>query len=169
MRYELSPEAFRLAATLTDHHHIIGPFRKTIKGKWVLFPEVFQAFMMRGYYPSTKKAWACWQDLIRQAAYINQEGKSPLTGKKLKQNDLQLHHALITKKTIQGIKGATRHYIHHSYNCMVLDYHEHLNGSEAGNREKCAVALGGIYGRGLVKMWYFAFSAHMKTKLPNIF
>ncbi len=168
--YDLSPEAYRLAILLTEYTCEVGTYKKTVKDRWILDPSILNKLLIKGYHPSTEEVWAVWQDLLRQAAFLNQGGRSLLTGKELNFRDLQLHHALVTKGTIRGMRGFNRHLIHHTYNCMVLDYNEHLDGQDgADNRRKCANVLSGIYGSGLVKMWHFSFSSRMKSRLPNIF
>ena len=168
--YDLSPEAYRLASVLTDYSYEVGIYKKTLKKKWVLEPAILNTLLTEGYLISQKDVWGIWQDLLRQAAFVNQGGKSLLTGKNLDVTNLQLHHALVTKGTIQGLKGFDRHLIHHTYNTIVLSPEEHLDGQVgADNRCKCAEVLGGLYGLGLVKLWYFAFSAKLKCRLPNVF
>jgi len=112
--------------------------------------------------------WVAWQDLLRQAVYYNQQGKSLLTDKILNIKSMQLHHALITKGMIRGKKGLDRNLIHHTYNVMLLNRDEHINSQVgADNRELCAKKLIELYGKGSVKLWYFSYP--MKSRLPNIF
>lgn len=124
--------------------------------------------IIKGYVQHTKAVWAVWQDLLRQAAYVNQNGKSLLTDKILDVKTMQLHHALITKGMIRGKKGFEKNLIHHTYNCILLNVSDHLGGQDgADNRETCAKKLTELYGSGLIKLWYFSYP--MKSKLSNIF
>ena len=166
--YDISPEAYRLAIILTDHNHIVGSHKVTIKKKWVLNPKSLNELIIKGYVQHTKEIWGVWQDLLRQAAYVNQEGRSLLTSQNLNVKTMQLHHALITKGMIKGKKGFERNLIHHTYNCILLNVSDHLDGqNNADNREVCAKKLTELYGQGLVKLWYFSYP--IKSKLPNIF
>lgn len=169
----LSSESYTLNSVLKDYSYKIGNYKTCIRDKWILNPQVLiRLIEVIDYQEEIERIdfdmWTAWQDLLRQAAYKNQQGRSLLTSKTLNGKSMQLHHALITKGMIRGKKGPDRDLIHHTYNCMLLNRDEHLNSQVgADNRELCAEKLCELYGKGLVKLWYFGYP--MKVKLPNIF
>jgi hypothetical protein len=139
-----------------------------VNDKIVLFPGPLVELVSRGVIDATGKTWGAWQDLLRREAYQNQQGLSLLTGRELNIKTMQLHHALISKGRIRGMKGLKRNLIHHTYNCMLLNADEHIGGQvSAENSKLCAKKLCELYGENEVKKWYFSFP--LKTKLKNIF
>lgn len=173
LSYQLSSEAYTLASILKDYSYKIGNYKTCIRGMWIFDPQILVNLIGEISYRDEEEKltfdlWIAWQDLLRQVMYCNQQGKSSLTDKILNVKTMQLHHALITKGMVRGKKGLDKHLIHHSYNVMLLNRDEHLDGHEgADNRELCAKKLCLLYGGGQVKLWYFSFP--MKSKLPNIF
>lgn len=174
LSYRISSEAYTLQSILEDYGYSIGSYRIYINNRWILNPQVLNNLILNPTFEEIEEGklafncWEVWQDLLRQMAYYNQQGKSLLTNKILNVKTMQLHHALITRGMVQGKKGLDKYLIHHSYNVMLLNRDEHLDGHEgADNRELCAKKLCLLYGGGQVRLWYFSFP--MKSKLPNIF
>jgi len=169
----ISSESYTLNSILNDYGYKVGSYQIYVKDKKVLNPQVLiKLIEVISYQDEIEKVdfnmWTAWQDLLRQATYKNQQGKSLLTGQSLNVKSMQLHHALITKGMIRGKKGLDRNLIHHTYNVMLLNRDEHINSQVgADNRELCAKKLIELYGKGSVKLWYFSYP--MKSKLPNIF
>lgn len=165
--YDLTPQGEHLGMVLSDYEEFVGKYKCTIKGKWILDPGAVGKVIEFGYIQHIKGIWSAWLDLVRQAAFVNQDGRSLLSGERLDIFTMQLHHALFPKNMVQGIRGTQKNLIHHSYNVMLLSPEEHLDGAEAHDRELCAEKLVGLYGSA-VRLWYFT-AIKFRSTIPNIF
>lgn len=106
-----------------------------------------------------KMNWGDWQLKIKLVAHLNQDFNCPACGEYLLTG--HLHHALITRKDVQGMKDSWL--IHHSLNCLLL--HEGPCHDKA-TREQCAIWLTELYGE-KVEEWYEDFP--MKSQKRWIF
>lgn len=119
-------------------------------------------------YFNEKNVWQTWQSLLRQALKKNQKNYSLFSNDKLSKN-YQLHHAIVTKADVRGLKEATKNLIHHTYNCIVLSPEDHLQGKGADNRKKCINAMSRLYSESALYTWFVEFNDKLKVKLPDHF
>jgi hypothetical protein len=93
--------------------------------------------------------WGDWQKNLKILAYYNQDKKCPC-GKSV--STAELHHALITKSDVQGIKDsfAKGKILHHSFNVILICKAHH----EKQQRDESFEYLCKIYGEREVKKWY---------------
>ena len=101
--------------------------------------------------------WNDWQLVLKTLIKINQNSCCAFCHKK---NASDLHHALFTRKDVQGLQDDWR--IHHTYNCLVLCRNCHKNVT----REQCAIKLYELYGKSVIE-WYNQFN--VKWNKPNLF
>lgn len=89
--------------------------------------------------------WGKLQRYLKVLAYINQDGKC-LCGQLLA-GDYDLHHALVTRKDVQGTQFPEL--IHHSYNVLLLHRPCHIQAT----RPKCFELLSTLYGEEEIDFW----------------
>lgn len=94
------------------------------------------------------------QSYLRVTQYINQDGKCVCNGEL--GNDMELHHALITKEDVKGIKE--KDFIHHTYNTILLHHDCHIKI----RRYVSMVYLVKHYGLNEVQTWYQNSKGFMK-------
>ena len=90
--------------------------------------------------------WGYYQQILKIAAYINQDGKC-ICNKPL-DNTSELHHALITRANVR--MHPQDYLIHHPYNVLLLHSNCHINIT----RQKSWELLSRIYGFNQTKNWY---------------
>jgi len=105
--------------------------------------------------------WRYYQYLLKIAAYINQDTLC-ICGLPLR-DDIQLHHALITKRDVQGL--VDKEFIHSSFNVIVIHGE---NCHERATRQMSFEFLSKIYGKLNVKNWYDNQNSKLKMRLRNL-
>jgi hypothetical protein len=108
-----------------------------------------------------EKDWIKFQFYLKMAAYINQDTRC-LCGYPLNEI-IELHHALISKKDIQGFER--REIIHSSFNVIAIhgkNCHEHCTRDRAFN------FLSEIYSSDRIINWYNQVNSQFKVKLRGI-
>lgn len=89
-----------------------------------------------------------WMRALRTSALLNQDGLC-ICGE---QKPFELHHALLSKRDVQGCDVYTKWLINHSYNVVML----HPDCHQKVTRERCFEFLETIYGD-VVEPWYHSF------------
>lgn len=107
--------------------------------------------------------WGKWQSLLKLTTAINQVYTCPICKKPLGWSEL--HHSLITRADVRGIKKSNKPFIHHTFNVLELCKKCH----EKINREQSLNALSEMYGYDKVLEWYNTESEkYLKTKIRNL-
>lgn len=101
--------------------------------------------------------WPQWQLILKIASQHNQSGKC-ICGQALG-NETELHHALLTKADLRGVKNKER-IMHNSYNVLELHHACH----EKITRGKSFTFLVNIYGEKVVKNWYDGVELKIKPR-----
>lgn len=116
---------------------------------WV-FPLVYPLIL------DSKLAGDNIQLYLRMAQYINQDGlclcQEPLT------QDAELHHALISKKDVQGMPNPE--IVHSSFNTVLLHHKCH----QQIRRYQCLILLSSIFGFPNIQTWYQNTKSQMKAR-----
>ena len=104
--------------------------------------------------------WPTWQFNLKLVSYFNQDSFC-ICEEKLT-NIRELHHALLTRRDVQGCSQEIKNLIHHTYNTFEICKNCHLYAT----RKHSAIYLANLYGKDNIIKWYNEFP--MKTKIYRI-
>lgn len=101
--------------------------------------------------------WVQWQHILKIASRHNQNWKC-ICGETL--SNSELHHALLTKADLRGVKNKER-ILHHSYNVIELCHECH----EKINRTESYAFLISIFDEKLIQNWYLNVPMKVKPRI----
>lgn len=93
--------------------------------------------------------WPKWLKALRFAAFFNQMGLCSCLHNL--NDDAQLHHAMLTKSDLMGVRDSSKlRVLHHTYNVILC----HARCHEGMTRTKSLKFLNQLYGENNVIPWY---------------